>query len=240
MPRPVACLLLYVTLWGAPPSRVLDCSSWAKGAMKRYRRAIMQGKARPEDLFENWPPRPNLHLAPEVAILTVQHYLRRLPGHLLTDGPAWHSLGHDLLALGANPWHHHVPCVLLARVKALRAAMGPAHNLLLDMVVASMRTSGGRQAQDVMAAARFWAVAVVRAPGPGHCMECAYLHEDVSSLGVAHALYYLARWGLLLHPHPFTHVLGGGAAGSTHAAATTTLTPHCDLCGQGHDLPEGI
>ncbi|XP_050696944.1 uncharacterized protein LOC126985743 isoform X2 [Eriocheir sinensis] len=219
VPRAVACLLLYLTLWGAPPCRVLGRSAWAKAAVKRHWRAITRGRLRPEDLFQGWPHRPSLRLAPEVAMLMVQQYLRRLPGRLLTDGTAWHGVGHELLALGEEPRHHHVPCLFLARVRVLRAAMAPAHNLLLDMVVASMRASGGQRPQDLMAAARFWAVALATPPGPVQCLGCAYLHEDASSLGVAHALFYLARWGFLMHPHPFTHVLGGAAP---HDTATTS------------------
>lgn len=239
VPRALGWLLLYLTLWGAPPCRVVGRSAWAKAAMKRQRRAIARGRLRPQDLFQGWPPRPSLHLAPEVAMLTVQQYLRRLPDRLLRDGAAWHGLGHTLLALGAEPWHYNVPCLFLARVRALRAAMAPAHNLLLDMVVASMRASGGQSSNDLMAVAKFWAVAAVTPPGPSQCLECAYIHQDASSLGVAHALYYLARWGLLVHPHPFAHVLGNAPATPAPASSSSPVAQHCDLCDQGHVLPQG-
>lgn len=236
VPEAVSYFLLYITFWAPPPRRVAGGSRWAKSRATKLKKLIMRDKFREEVLFGASQPRLSLDVAPEVAMLVVHDYLRHLPGHLLRDGASWHSLGHSLLVFGEEPWHHHMPYVFLTRIKALRGAITPTHNLLLDQVVCAMRTSGGGRPPDIFDAARFWAPVMVRPPTTSQCMSCAYKPAEVSSLGVAHALYYLARFGLAVHDFPFSDVIkwsaSVGAEGDTEGGAPSVDL--CDLCDEEH------
>lgn len=244
VPDVVSCLLLYITWWAPPIRRVAGTSSHVRACTKKLKRKIMKGQFLAEaELFEGRRPRHAKDLGPEVVLLVVRDYLRRLPGGLLQDAAGWHRLGHDLLALSEEPWHHHMPSAFLTTVLALRRAMTPAHNLLLDQVVAAIRAAAATP-HDTLITAQWWAAAAARPPSIRQCTACAFLPRNQATQGEAHTLYYLARFSLMVHPRPFSRAPRGlatpwGTQSSTEGAPSMEgnaepRVEQCDVCHQHH------
>ena len=248
VPGAVSCLLLYITMLAPPVHRVARLTRWGNARTKKLIKMMKKGKFRPQsDLFEGDPPRPRVVVPPEVAVQVVQEYLQCLPQHLLCDGPAWHALGHVLLQLGDEPWHHHLPIMVLDSVKALRQDMTPTHNLMLDQLLAAIThntntnttTTTALCPADVLGAAKMWAPVLVRPPAASECLSCAFLPRHESSLGLTHALYYMAKFGLTVHHAPFHHVITTLTTHTTPTIHTTQgtaepATEPCDLCHHQH------
>ena len=240
MPDVVSCLMLYITWWAPPLRRVAGNSKYVRVCTKKLKRKIMKGQFVPEEeLFEGHRPRHAKDLGPEVALLVMRDYLRRLPGGLLQDAAAWHRLGHDLLGLSEEPWHYHMPSAFLVTMRELRRAMTPAHNLLLDQVVAAIRAAATTQ-RDTLTTARWWAEGAARPLSIRQCAACAFLPRHQATQGEAHALYYLARFSLMVHPRPFCHAprcfaapRGTQGASSMEDSATPRVE-QCDVCHQQH------